>query len=96
MGYYGAMSPPTLTRRLLVRQMRLALPGFPALVLKAGLEEIIAALAGALAAGRPVALRGFGRLIPRRYENSPKKVGLIFRPAPGLAARVNKKEGRDR
>ncbi|MDL2226756.1 hypothetical protein LJB86_03770 [Deltaproteobacteria bacterium OttesenSCG-928-M10] len=81
--------PAGLNRRLLARRLKETLPDYPAELIKAALEEIINALAGALAGGRPVILRGFGRFQPRRYLKGPKKVGLIFRPSPALSARVN-------
>ena len=59
---------------------------------KAAVEIIIEALSGTLASGRPVSLRGFGRLIPRRYERSAnKRFGLLFHPSPRLVERVNPK-----
>ena len=86
----SAGGPPTLTRRLLLIRLSRALPQFPAEVLKAGLEEIIAALAEGMLRGGPVILRGFGRFQLRRYQNSRKKIGLVFRPYPALAGRLNK------
>ncbi len=82
------MKPPTLTRRLLVSRLKKALPQFPDELLKAGLEEIVAALAAGIRSGRPIVLRGFGRLTPRRYQ-SRKKRGLIFKPSPALMRRLN-------
>jgi hypothetical protein len=74
--------------------MRRLQPSFPLELVQAGIREIIEGLAGALAEGRPVALRGFGRFTPRRYRGGVKRLGLIFRPAPGLLARLNGREGR--
>lgn len=82
--------PATLTRRLLLIRLSKALPLFPAEILKAGLEEIIAALAEGMLRGGPVILRGFGRFQLRRYQNSRKKTGLVFRPSPALVGRLNK------
>lgn len=83
---------PTLTRRLLLLRLTKALPQFPAEVLKAGLEEIIMSLAAAMTGGQPLILRGFGRWELRRYQNSRKKTGLIFKPSPALLARLNTKK----
>ncbi len=84
------MKPPTLTRRLLVSRLKKALPQFPDELLKAGLEEIIAVLTDGLKSGRPIALKGFGRLTPRRYQGGRKKRGLIFKASPALMKRLNK------
>ncbi|UQZ90288.1 hypothetical protein C4J81_14180 [Deltaproteobacteria bacterium Smac51] len=81
--------PPTLTRRILLIHLKKTLPHFPAEVLRAGLEEIIACLADSLVRGGPVILRGFGRFQLRRYQNSTKTVGVVFRPSPGLFSRLN-------
>jgi nucleoid DNA-binding protein len=81
--------PPTLTRRLLLIRLARALPQFPADLVKAGLEEIIASLAQGLISGSPIILRGFGRLQLRCYQNSRKKAGVIFRPSPALIKRLN-------
>jgi hypothetical protein len=51
-------------------------------------ELILEALHDSLAEGRPVSLRGFGSLIPRRYGGASKRLGLLFRPSPRLAAAV--------
>ena len=57
---------------------------------KTSVEIIIETIADALAQGRPVALRGFGRLIPRRYDRSSnKRFGLLFHPSPRLVDLVN-------
>ena len=55
---------------------------------RAATEEIILALAEALAGGRSVVLNGFGRLEVRRYPGPRKRVGLIFRPGARLRSRV--------
>jgi hypothetical protein len=64
-------------------------PEFPAEMIGLVTREIIETLAGALSTGRQVALRGFGRFQPRRYQKSTKRLGLIFRPSPELLARLN-------
>lgn len=86
--------PPTLTRRLLLARLSKLLPQFPADLLKAGLEEIIRILSVEMAGGRTVILRGFGRFQPRRYKNSRKKAGLVFKPSPALLARLQPKARR--
>lgn len=65
-------------------------PSFPPELIQAAIREIIDGLSSALAEGRPVVLRGFGRFTPRRYHGGAKKLGLIFRPAPRLLSRLNK------
>lgn len=87
--------PPVLTRRRLRLQMKKLRPSFPAELIEAASEEIIKAMAGALASGRPIALRGFGRFQPRRYHGASKRLGLIFRPSPELSARINKPGNED-
>ena len=87
--------PPTLTRRLMALRIRRLQPSFPPELIQAGIREIIDGLASALAEGRPVVLRGFGRFTPRRYRGAAKKLGLVFRPAPGLLARLNKGPAND-
>jgi nucleoid DNA-binding protein len=60
------------------------------------MELIIGDVAGALSEGREVVLRGFGRIIPRFYHNSPaKRVGLLFHPSPRLTAKCNKAPGHE-
>ena len=81
--------PPTLTRRLLARQIRNLYPQFPLEVVEAAIREIIAGASAALVEGRPLVLRGFGRFTPRRYQSATKKRGLIFRASPDLLARLN-------
>ncbi len=82
-------APPTLTRRLLADRLKRLAPEFPAELVQVASREIIAALTEALAAGRPVTLRGFGRFEVRRYRGPAKRLGLVFRPSPGLVARLN-------
>jgi len=74
-------APPLLTRRRLAARLQGLKPEWPAELTKAAMEEIIIALAEALARGRPVVLNGFGRFEVRRYTGPRKKVGLVFRPA---------------
>ena len=73
--------PPLLTRRRLAARFRSLKPDWPAELTRAAMEEIIIALAEALARGRPVVLNGFGRFEVRRYLGPRKKVGLVFRPS---------------
>lgn len=88
-----ATKPPTLTRRRLAMRMRRLRPQFPTELVQVTADEIIAALSSALARGRPVILRGFGRFQVRRYRDSAKRLGVIFRPSPKLSARLNRKPG---
>lgn len=87
----AAARPPTLTRRRLAMRMRCLGPQFPAELVQAAVGEIVAALSSALARGRPIILRGFGRFQVRRYRNSAKRLGVIFRPSPELTARLNRR-----
>ena len=82
-------TPPVLTRRRLAADLRDRRPAWPAELTRAALEEIITALAEALAEGRPVALNGFGRFEVRRYAGPRKRLGLIFRPAAELRNRLS-------
>jgi len=84
-------TPPTLTRRRLAMRMRRLRTQFPAELVQAAAGEIIAALSSALAGGRPIILRGFGRFQVRRYRNSAKRLGVIFKASPELTARLNRK-----
>lgn len=83
------VKPPTLTRRRLAARLRRLSPQFPAELVQAAAREILAALSSALSEERPVILRGFGRFQVRRYRNSSKRLGVVFRPSPGLTARLN-------
>lgn len=84
------VKPPTLTRRRLGARLRRLSPRFPAELVQAAAREIIAALSLALSEERPVILRGFGRFQVRRYRNSSKRLGVVFRPSPSLTARLNR------
>lgn len=84
---------PTLTRRRLTGRLREMMPDFPAELLSAAGQIILSSMSQALSEGRPITLRGFGTFQVRRYKDSTKKVGLIFRASPELARRINK-EGR--
>ncbi|MDR2350804.1 MAG: hypothetical protein LBF41_09330 [Deltaproteobacteria bacterium] len=57
-------------------------------------EMIIDTILENIVLGRPVVIRGFGSLIPRRYtgETSKKRVGLLFHPSPRLSRLVNNPE----
>ena len=82
--------PPVLTRRRMAARLRNRQPDWPAELTRAAAEEIILALAEALAEGRPVALSGFGRFEVRRYPGPRKRVGLVFRPGARLRKRLNR------
>mgnify|MGYP003623363764 FL=1 len=82
---------PTLTRRRLVSAIKAQVPGFPLEVVQAASRIILERLSANLEEGRPIALRGFGSFQVRRYANSSKKLGIIFRPSPELLTRVNKR-----
>ncbi|MDR1657235.1 MAG: HU family DNA-binding protein [Deltaproteobacteria bacterium] len=59
-------------------------------VVVASVNVLVRTLKEAMAEGRPVSLRGFGRLIPRRYDGpSLKRVGLLFHPSDQLIDQVN-------
>jgi hypothetical protein len=63
---------------------------FPPSVVKEALDLILQSVREALTNGRPVTLRSFGRLIPRRYQPSCfKKIGLVFHTSPKLKSRLN-------
>lgn len=82
---------PTLTRRRLASAIKAQASDFPAEIIQAAARIILDKLSSALEEGRPIALRGFGSFQVRRYENSSKKLGLIFRPSPELLTRINKR-----
>ncbi|MDR3153706.1 MAG: hypothetical protein LBW85_05395 [Deltaproteobacteria bacterium] len=83
------MPREALTKNGLLGLVAARLPDIPPQVTRLAGELILKAIPEGLAAGRPVTLRGFGRLIPRRYGGgSNKKLGLLFRPSPRLAALV--------
>jgi len=84
----GLHAPPVLTRRRLAARLKYRRPDWPAELSRAAAEEIIFALADALAGGRPVVLNGFGRFEARRYSGPRKRLGLIFRPAAKLRNRL--------
>ena len=79
---------PVLTRRNLAARLRDRRPDWPLELTRATVEEIILALAEALAAGRSVVLNNFGRFEVRRYAGPRKKVGLVFRPGASLRGRL--------
>ena len=81
-------APPVLTRRRLAARLKSRRPAWPAELTRAAAEEIILALAKALAEGRPVSLNGFGRFEARRYSGPRKRLGLIFRPGAKLRNRL--------
>ncbi|MDR1111854.1 MAG: hypothetical protein LBP92_14450 [Deltaproteobacteria bacterium] len=66
-------------------------PDMPKAVIRSAQDLIVQSLGQALAEGRPVTLRGFGRLIPRRYLTGAKKFGLLFHPSPSLTERLNRR-----
>ncbi|MDR1313640.1 MAG: hypothetical protein LBQ12_08070 [Deltaproteobacteria bacterium] len=74
------------TKNALLSEVVRRLPDIPPQVTRLAVEIVIQALPDGLAEGRPVSLRGFGRLIPRRYSgSSSKKIGLLFHASPRLA-----------
>ena len=79
---------PVLTRRRMAARLRERRPDWPLELTRATVEEIILALAEALAAGRTVVLNNFGRFEVRRYAGPRKKVGLVFRPGAKLIERL--------
>ena len=85
----GRTKVQTLTRRRLTARLKVLRPAWPRELIRAAGEVIIQTLAEALAQGRPVALNGFGRLTPRRYQGSRKRLGLVFRPSARLHDRLN-------
>jgi hypothetical protein len=65
-------------------------PEFPPAVVREAQDIILQNIHDCLVRGRPVTLRSFGRLIPRRYNPTGfKKLGLILRPSPKIIARLN-------
>ncbi|MDL2259997.1 hypothetical protein LJB99_03905 [Deltaproteobacteria bacterium OttesenSCG-928-K17] len=81
---------PTLTRRRLTASLREMMPDFPTEILSSAGQLILTTMSSALAESRPITLRGFGSFQVRRYKDSTKKVGLIFRASPELFRRINK------
>ncbi|MDR1546015.1 MAG: hypothetical protein LBU12_04755 [Deltaproteobacteria bacterium] len=70
-------------------------PQLPPDVVRLAGELVLELLHQSLSVGRPVALRGFGRFIPRRYDTPfAKKFGLLFHPSPRLTERINAKKKR--
>lgn len=84
-----------MSRRRLVLAMKAQAPGFPAEMIQVAARIILGRLSAALEEGCPITIRGFGSFQVRRYANSTKKLGLIFRPSPELLARVNKGRKKD-
>ncbi|MDR1041381.1 MAG: hypothetical protein LBR80_14725 [Deltaproteobacteria bacterium] len=79
------MTREALTKNGLMTMVALRLPDIPPQVTRMAGDLIFQAIHDGLAEGRPVSLRGFGRLIPRLYaDGSPKKLGLLFHPSPRL------------
>jgi nucleoid DNA-binding protein len=80
------LSLEELLDRVIQRRPELVRP-----VLKDAADIIMELIEQSLSNGREVSLRGFGRLIPRRYPpNLQKKFGLLFHPSPKLTAKLNK------
>jgi hypothetical protein len=83
------MTREALTKNGLMALVALRLPDIPPQVTRMAADLIFQAIPEGLAEGRPVSLRGFGRLIPRLYaDGSPKKLGLLFHPSPRLCGPV--------
>ena len=67
-------------------------PDIPRQIVETVGDLIIRKISDALAGGQEVSLRGFGRIIPRYYQNTPnKRLGLLFHPSPKLTAKCNQK-----
>jgi nucleoid DNA-binding protein len=87
------MADDPLTKSALASVAASRSPSIPAQVSRMGVELFLDLVADSLSGGRPVSLRGFGRLIPRFYQASPtKRLGLLFHPSQGLVARINSPE----
>ncbi|MDR1037922.1 MAG: hypothetical protein LBT40_15570 [Deltaproteobacteria bacterium] len=81
--------PKALSKSGLLAMVSLRVPDIPPQVTRMAVELVLKSVPEALAEGRPVSLRGFGRLIPRRYRgSSTKQLGLLFHPSPRLARLV--------
>lgn len=86
---------PRLEKRELLELVAGTQADIPPHLTKTVVELFLQSLTEALSYGREVSLRGFGRLIPRHYVNSPgKRLGLLFHPSPRLVDRCNRFSGR--
>jgi nucleoid DNA-binding protein len=63
----------------------------PPQVTRLATEMIFNTIFDTLCEGKIISIRGFGRLIPRKYKNTKtkKQYGLIFHPSPHLISMVN-------
>jgi hypothetical protein len=78
-----------LSRNCLLGKVIRRVPDVPPQVTRLAMDLVLKTLPEVLAMGRPVTLRGFGRLIPRRYTGSPtKRLGLLFHPSPQLTSLI--------
>ncbi|MDR2386385.1 MAG: hypothetical protein LBE80_02220 [Deltaproteobacteria bacterium] len=85
MGLHKGLPHSILLKRLVEK-----CEDFPPDVTALAMEVILENLNFALGLGRPVTLRGFGRLIPRKYPGQGRKrFGLVFRASPKLSRRLN-------
>jgi hypothetical protein len=81
---------PYLDKRTLAGIVAAALADIPKEISSTVVDLIFARIAQALVEGQEVSLRGFGRIIPRYYKNTPsKRLGVLFHPSPKLTKRCN-------
>ncbi|MDR2302137.1 MAG: hypothetical protein LBF38_08880 [Deltaproteobacteria bacterium] len=81
-----------LPHSILLKRLTEKCQDFPPDVTAMALELVLDNLRLALTAGQPVTLRGFGRLIPRKYHGQTRKrFGLLFHASPKLSRRLNAK-----
>jgi hypothetical protein len=84
--------PAKLKKKGLTSMVAESLQDIPPEITETVMDIIIDRIAQSLADGQEVTLRGFGRIIPRHYQNTPsKKLGLLFHPSPTLTESCNKK-----
>jgi nucleoid DNA-binding protein len=65
------------------------IPEIPEKVCAAGVNILAGAMHEHLAKGNPIVVRRFGTFIPRSYQNSPKRIGLLFHPSKLLTDKLN-------
>jgi nucleoid DNA-binding protein len=82
-----------LDQSIILKRLIAECPQAPPELVSHAMGIILTQARQALAKGRPVTLRGFGRFIPRHYPASgQKKYGLVFRASPKLTGIVNPKK----
>jgi nucleoid DNA-binding protein len=88
------VSKELMTKNTILNLVAKRHPDIPQQVVKLAGEIIFETLHETLGKGKPVSLRGFGRLIPRHYRDRKKrkKFGLLFHPSPRLVSLVNKEK----